>query len=118
MALFFAGCTIESYLTDADNVHCDGRRTRTEFNDNVSQVTFHVHQDDVDPLAVTVTRTDDDTYGFEVDAPGEMPVDTDVLVDPVRDGTGEPDYSFTHEDAVWSVDVRPDEPSAVISGSC
>ena len=117
-ALLFSGCTIDSYLTDTNNVHCDGKRTIADFGDVGSRVSFFGHQKDADILTVAVTRESEDKYSFSAEpAANNVKGRVSILGDTVHDGSADPDFSFTYADAVWSVDLRPDDPSAVISCS-
>lgn len=122
VALFSSGCSptieIDSYLTDVNGVQCDGRRTMADFGD-LSRVSFLAHEDGTDIVQVNVRRDKNGKYEYSAEPVGEKPKDpVEVIGNEVSNGSANPDFSFAHGDSVWSVDVRPDDPSAVISGNC
>lgn len=117
--LFLSGCTIDSYLTDPNGVQCDGKRTMAELGKDLGQISFFAHEEGTDTVKVTVTREGENKYAFSAEPAVIDPKDAvHVVGDVVQDGSANPDFSFAHGDAIWGVDVRPDEASAVISGNC
>ena len=124
MALVLAGCsiTIDSRLTDAGNVPCDGTRTEADFSSHVSQVTFIVHQKKAASLNVEVQKTSRTDYVYSVQTlSGAKPTDVTIIGTPDSRGDASPDFRFQHGSAIWSVDVEPSNhghSDALISGSC
>lgn len=112
-ALCLSGCTIDSYLTDANGIECDGKRTKVEFSDDVNQVTLATHSG-ADTLAITVSRRNG---VYELHA---QPIagDTPTINTFAEDGSADPDYIVSQRNATWSVDVRDNESSVVVSGYC
>lgn len=117
-ALCISGCTLDSYLSDANAVKCDGKRTKVEFSDKVDKISFAAHGN-AGTLAISVSRTAAGTYEFQTQS---MANGTPETIHTARvfseNGSADPDYMVNHGDAIWSVDVRDDESSAVISGYC
>lgn len=112
-----SGCVIDSYLTDASAVECDGKRTKADFDEGVESVSFIIHPPE-EKHKVTVAR-EDDQYYVSVEPLGEISDDSFKTTDmPLKNGPNNPDFSFLAGKGAWMVDVRPDEPSVVISGNC
>lgn len=118
VAVALAGCTIDSYLTDPSNVHCDGRRTKTELAVG-GMATFIVHgKEDGRVAAVQVRRTEEGASvmqsGYnELGPPQQIEADGYSPVQAVVDG---PELSTFAAGGAWIIDVR--ENSVVIQGSC
>lgn len=116
--LCMSGCAIDSYLSDANGVECDGKRTKVDFSDNIDKISFAAHSH-ADTLAISVTRIATGTYEFQTQT---MTSDTHETTYKARvlsnNGAANPDYMVNQGNATWSVDVRDDGHSAVISGYC
>lgn len=113
------GCSIsvDSYLTDASNVRCDGRRTEVDLARR-GMATFIVHGKlQTDVATVKVRRNE---AGASVAVSGDVTGPTQQLTGdrftsptPVVDG---PELSAFAAGAAWAIDVR--EATVVINGTC
>lgn len=108
-ALALPGCrvSIDSYLTDASGVQCDGRRTITDLR--VGGVAlFVVHGiDRGEEATVEVSRADTTVSVAVDDKPAGLPRPY------VADGA---ELHVNAADGTWLIDVRED--TVVIQGSC
>lgn len=116
-AAALTGCSVDSYLTDASNVHCDGKRTKTDLEGN-GMATFVVHgKQEGDVATVKVRRNNE---GVSVGVAGDVTGPPQQLEDdgytaptPIVDGA---ELSAFGAGGAWVIDVRND--SVVIQGSC
>ena len=116
--LSITGCSIDSYLNDQGDVQCDGKRTKADFEDDLDSVSFVVHEDDDVAYDVKISRSEPG-YNMVVSLPAsESGAGDGFIEDSTPSGKGNPDFSFVTDGATWVVDVRPDEPSVVVSGNC
>ena len=115
-ATALAGCSIDSYLTDASNVRCDGKRTKTELEGN-GVATFIVHGEDDSVATVQVRRNEE---GVSVGVSGDVTGPPQQLEDdgftaptPIVNGA---ELSAFGAGGAWVIDARED--SIVIQGTC
>lgn len=115
-ATAFAGCSIDSYLTDASDVQCDGKRTRTELEGN-GMATFVVHGEDDAVATVQVRRSEEGVSvgvtGDVTGPPQQLEEDGFTAPTPLVDGA---ELSTFGAGGAWVIDARED--SVVIQGSC
>lgn len=116
-AAALTGCSIDSYLTDPSNVHCDGKRTKVDLEVN-GMATFVIHgKQDVEVATVKVRRSEEGaSVGVSGDVSGPPPqleADGFTTPAPVVDGA---ELSVFGAGGAWVIDVRKD--SVVIQGSC
>jgi len=115
-ATALAGCSIDSYLADASNVQCDGKRTKAELEGS-GMATFIVHGEDDSVATVKVRRNEE---GVSVGVTGDVTGPPQQLEDdgftaptPIVDGA---ELSAFGAGGVWVIDAHED--SIVIQGSC
>ena len=110
-----ASCSIDSYHSDPAAVECDGTRTLAHFDEGISQIVFLAHDDNGEIVRISANK-DGDQYNFSAqDQTGEQ-LEGGITAE------GSPnaniDFSIKHDDALWTLDVRPDDQDVVISGRC
>ncbi len=115
-ATALVGCSIDSYLTDASDVQCDGKRTKADLKVN-GMATFIVRGEDESNATVQVRRSEE---GVSVGVTGDVTGPPQQLEDngftkptPLVDGA---ELSAFGAGGAWVIDVRED--SVVIQGSC
>lgn len=115
-ATALVGCSIDSYLTDASDVQCDGKRTKTELEGN-GMATFIVHGEDDSVATVQVRRSDEGVSvgvtGDVTGPPQQVEDDGFTAPTPIVDGA---ELSTFGAGGAWVIDARED--SVVIQGSC
>jgi hypothetical protein len=116
-ATALAGCSVDSYLTNPSNVHCDGKRTKTELQGN-GTATFIVHgKEDADVATVKVRRSNEGiSVGVSGDVTGppqQLEADGFTAPTPIVDGA---ELSAFGAGGAWIIDARND--GVVIQGSC
>lgn len=116
-ATALAGCSIDSYLTDPSNIHCDSRRTISELSGD-SVATFVVHgREKGDVATIKVRRTAQgasvNVSGDITGPPQQLEKDGYTAAVAVVDG---PELSAFGAGGAWVIDVRQN--SVVIQGSC
>ncbi len=116
-AVALTGCSIDSYLTDPSNVHCDGKRTKVELAVN-GMATFIVRgKQKGDVATVRVRRSENGaSVGVSGDITGppqQLEADGFTTPTPVVKGA---ELSAFGAGAAWVIDVRNN--SVVIQGSC
>jgi len=113
-ALF--GCSIDSYLTDASDVQCDGRRTKSDLEGN-GMATFTVHGEDNSLATVRVRRSEEGVsvgvIGDVTGPPQQLEDDGFTAPTPIVDGA---EMSTFGAGGAWVIDAHED--SVVIQGSC
>lgn len=115
-----AGCTvnIESYLTDASDVQCDGKRTKADLPEGGTTV-FIVHGSEAGRIATVHIKRDLQGASVKVEGDTEDAPETVLAPDgytepvPVTEGT---ELSAFGAGGAWVIDVR--ESDVVIQGSC
>ena len=116
--LAMAGCTIDSYLTDASNVTCDGKRTKADLEgDGIA--TFVVHGKENGEVATVKVRRSQgaasvQSSGDVAGAPSQI-LDEDGFTKPLPITEGA-ELSTFGAGGAWVIDVRED--SVVIQGTC
>lgn len=116
-ATALVGCSVDSYLNDASNVQCDGKRTKTDLEGN-GVATFIVHgKEDGDIATVSVRRNDErvsvSVNGDVTGPPQQLEADGYTAPTPVVDGA---ELTAFGAGGAWIIDARND--SVVIQGSC
>lgn len=110
------GCSIDSYLTDASDVQCDGKRTLAELEGD-GMATFIVHGKDDAVATVQVRRNaamvSVGVVGDITGPPQRLNEDGFTIPAPIVEGA---ELSAFAAGAAWVIDARKD--SIVIQGSC
>lgn len=112
-----SSCTIDSYLTDASDVQCDGRRTLSDLKED-GQAVFVVHGENKDDIATITVRREDDQIrvGVSGDITGPpQQLESDGFTHPLPIAEG-PELSTFGAGGVWLIDARKGD--VVIQGSC
>ncbi len=118
-ATALVSCSVDSYLTDPSNVHCDGKRTKTELDgDGIAEFIVHGNEDDK-AANVNVRLTDD---GVSVRVSGDVTgppqqLGKDGYTEPVPAVKG-PELSTFGAGGVWTVDVSPKDGTVSVRGTC
>lgn len=115
--LALGGCSIDSYLSDASDVQCDGRRTMSNLEGD-GTATFIVHGTEKEDVAtITVRRMNDEVSvavtGKATGPPQQLEPDGFTAPTPIVDGA---ELSAFGAGGAWIIDARKD--SVVIQGSC
>lgn len=116
-ATALVGCSVDSYLTDPSNVHCDGKRTMADLKGN-GMATFIVHgKQEGDVATVKVRRNDNEVSvnvgGDVTGPPQQLEADGFTAPTPIVDGA---ELSAFGAGGAWVIDARKD--SVVIQGTC
>ena len=116
-ATALVGCSIDSYLTDASDVQCDGKRTKVELEEN-GRATFIVHGDKDGSVATVQVRRNEEGVSVGVTGdvtgpPQQLEADGFTAPTPVVDGA---ELSAFGAGGAWVIDASED--SVVIQGSC
>ncbi len=110
------GCSIDSYLTDPSDVHCDGKRTMADLRGN-GMATFIVHGEDESVATVQVRRNRQEVSvavsGDITGPPQQLEEDGFTSPTPIVEGS---ELSAFGAGGAWVIDARKD--SVVIQGSC
>jgi len=116
-ATALASCSVDSYLTNASNVHCDGKRTKVDLAVD-GLATFIVHGNDEGDVATVKVRRSEDRASVavsgEVTGPPQQ-LEADGFTTPTAVVNGA-ELSAFGAGGVWVIDVRED--SVVIQGTC
>lgn len=117
-ATALTGCSIDSYLNDTTNVRCDGKRTKTDLAEG-SVATFVVRGEDDSVATVQVRRTPEGVSSgvSEGGSQTAQELATDDFTEPIPTAQGA-ELTALGAGVMWVVDVRADEDSVVIQGSC
>ena len=112
-----AGCSVDSYLADPSNVHCDGKRTKTDLKNN-GLATFIVHGTHEGEVATVKVRREDNQVSVAVSGdvtgpPQQLEADGYTKPTPIVNGA---ELSAFGAGGAWEIDVHPD--NIVIQGSC
>lgn len=116
-AVALAGCSVDSYLTDPSNVHCDDKRTKSDLEGN-GIATFIVHGKQEGDIATVKVRRNEEGASVAVTGdvtgpPQQLEEDGFTRPAPIVDGA---ELSAFGAGGAWIIDVRED--SVVIQGSC
>lgn len=116
-AVALAGCSVDSYLTDPSNVHCDGNRTEVDLASN-GIATFIVHGKHKGDVATVRVRRNQEGASVNVTGdvtgpPQQLEHDGYTAPTPVVNG---PELTAFGAGGAWVIDVRKN--SAVIQGTC
>ena len=117
-AAALTGCTIDSYLTDASDVQCDGKRTKADLPEGGTTV-FIVHGSEAGRIATMHIKRDQQGASVKVEGDSEGALEVALAPDgytepvPVTEGT---ELSAFGAGGAWVIDVR--ETDVVIQGSC
>jgi hypothetical protein len=116
-AAALVGCSVDSYLADASDVQCDGKRTKVDLEGN-DMATFIVHGVDDGSVATVQVRRNEEGVSMGVTGdvtgpPQQLENDGFTAPTPIVEAA---ELSAFGAGGAWVIDVRED--SVVIQGSC